>query len=779
MNMDIKEGFVICENSIKEQILKETQKEFKNYIFLTLEELEQKVYGSCEKKAIFALQRQYALPYDLAKEYIRYIPYVEEKTYQSLKLDSLVSAKRFLREQGLFKEDAFFYIRLRQYPMTFLNISDSIRVRRIKGVISKYTMIYDYKEEKMSYTPVVYAFKNMQEETLYVCNSILTLIKQGVSLNHIYILNMDNDYAFLFERLAKNYHLAIRLPKIKNINSLDITKKFFHCCDTMDSFSDIMSQLDHTSLYYSKIFNIIVQYGLEEENPKEYKSFFYDKFKNVSFDEPIYEEMISTTSSGVFTNKDYVFFLGLNLGSAPKTYKDDTYLSDIELESISLLTSTMKNKESKKELSELLLMTKNITITFKREKAGEECLPSNIILDLGLEVKEAFAEMGYSRAEDILKLGVLYTEYQKYRILNKNLQKYDLKHLRYQKYNHRYKPINPILIQNKYQDKPLKMAYSNIKTYFACPYSYFADRVLGLNEFKPNMAARLGTFSHAVLEDSYNTNFVFEESVLKNKTELAFDSKDKFYFTIMEDVLRCLIDFNRQHEELSMLNMVEREAHIEYMDEGFIFEGYIDKLLYTEIQGEIYAAIIDYKTGKDIISLDNVVDGFHLQLPSYMFLLSKYEKFKGKKIHIIGIYLQKVNIISLDNTLDIVAQREKYFKLQGFTIQDKSLLAMLDPNYDKSSYIMGMSTLKNGDFSRYAKLVKEEDQQELIDLVDRLIHQANQEIRQAKFDILPKLINGKNESCMFCKYKDICYMTYDDLVELATKPFPKGEDGEN
>ena len=97
-----------------------------------------------------------------------------------------------------------------------------------------------------------------------------------------------------------------------------------------------------------------------------------------------------------------------------------------------------------------------------------------------------------------------------------------------------------------------------------------------------------------------------------------------------------------------------------------------------------------------------------------MYLLSKYEEFKNKKIHIIGIYLQKVNIIALDNTVDIISQRQKSFKLQGYTINDISLIPMFDKTYDKSSYIQSLATLKNGGFSRYAKVLSSDEENELI-----------------------------------------------------------------
>ena len=104
--------------------------------------------------------------------------------------------------------------------------------------------------------------------------------------------------------------------------------------------------------------------------------------------------------------------------------------------------------------------------------------------------------------------------------------------------------------------------------------------------------------------------------------ELKDAIKDKFYFSQMNEILEDLISFNKRHEELSELKNVLCEEHIIYEEGNLKFHGFIDKLLYVEIDGEIYAAIMDYKTGKDYITLDNVEDGFHLQLPSYMYLVS-------------------------------------------------------------------------------------------------------------------------------------------------------------
>lgn len=774
MYMNIEEGFIICSYEDRMSILKAT-KEIKNYTFLTLKDLEDRVLGTAKKKAVFLLMKKYELSYEVACEYISYMPYVEDKSYSDLKLDSILTAKRHLIECGMYKNDPLFLNRLKGKKITFYNVDLNSKLRYIQSALPKDCMVYEEAQSIDIKPLIVHEFKNTYDEVLFVCNQIIDLIKRGVPLKNIHLCNLNQEYTFLFERMMYSYNIAIDIPTKRNILSQPIAHEFLDLCKEKSSFHEVFESLKQDSIFYSSLFNLIVSYDLVEDKPSDYIDFLKIKLMEMSFPKDIYEEMISTTEKASYSKDDYVFYLGLNLGISPKVYKDDLYLNDEELVLIHHLPSTVRNQEAKEKLKRLLLQTDHIFISYKKHDSKEECFPSNVLSELNHEVKHVDASYGYSKLEDDIRLGIAYTKLLKYKEQSSELNLYSIDHLKYNSFDNRYKGITKETLNERFERKPLKMAYSNLKTYFACPFSYYADRILGLNEFKPSMAARLGTFAHAVLEDSYADDFKIEESFSKNTNEIAEDVKDKFYFSMMEDVLKSLVDYNKKHEDASMLKNIEREIHIVYNEGDVMFEGYIDKLMYTEIQGEIYAAIVDYKTGKDIISLDNVEDGFHLQLPSYMFLLSKYEGFAGKKLHILGIYLQKVNIIALDNTLDITQQREKSFRLQGYSIKQHELISMLDPEYSKSDYIYGMSTLKDGGFSRYARLVTSNEEDELIGIVDELIHSANDKIRNAEFPIEPKRIEGINQSCTFCKYADICYKKFEDFKDLEKKPYPKKE----
>ena len=772
--MELKEGFIICDSKTKESILK-SQNGFKNLIFLTLNDLKDKLLGYAVKSSIFEIMSKYEITYDMANEYIKYMPFIEDKYYSNEKLDSILSCKKYLIKMNLYKYDYFFKYRLSQFPVTFIDSSKSHVFEYLKNEIAKYTEVYVVDEANKDSLPIVYEFNNSYDEELYVCNKIYELINSGVKGSKIHIANMNASYEFIFKRLAKSYNIPIKFNKDTNILSTKIANDFISLCNELDNFNEIFDKINDGSNIYNQIFNLINDYDLNDSSPLEYLPFIKRKMKNMTYQNNVYEDMINVSNGNKYFDDEYVFYIGFNLGVSPAIYKDIEYLNDYELSIINLDTSIDKNLIAKNDLINLLLKTKNIYVSYSLSDSSGKLLPSNLINELGIKVEKREAEYGYSALEDNIRMGIAYSKYLKYKISDNALEEYDISHLKYGSYDNKYKPINKELLDDLFNDRKLSFSYSSIKTFFACPFQFYANRILGLNEYESSIATRMGAYAHAVLEDSYNSDFDFNEST-NIHMDMAENAKDKFYFSQMKKVLAYLVKYNKSKESLSKFDLVLREPNIVYEESDFKFEGFVDKVLYTEVNGEIYCAIIDYKTGSDIASLNNVEDGYNLQLPSYMYLLSKYDGFKNKKINIIGIYLQKVNIIDLDNRLDIKEQLEKSFRLEGYTISERNLIPYIDPLYENSDYIKGMAFLKSGELSKKSKVISIDDQNKLISLVDSLIHQASDDIHNAKFDIKPKILN-KTSSCTYCKYKDLCNVAYDDFEMLVVKPFLE-KDGE-
>ena len=341
----------------------------------------------------------YSLSYDLALEYIKYIPYVDDVCYNDMKLDSIVSAKNHLISLGLFKRDDFFMYRLRQFPLTFIEPIDNVEYKKVKEIVEKYTQVFEYKIIKNQYKNVVYSYNTITDEVLGICSKIVDLIKQGVSKDNIHILNMNSDYEYEFKRIAKNFNLPISYTSSKNISYLPISKLFLNLLNECATFTEVLDKLPKDDKYYSVIFNLIDSYNLTDMIPASCYSLAKELLKNCNVIEDIYDEMITLDEFDYYTDDDYVFYLGLNLGFAPRVFKDDGYLNDFELSKISLMRSIDKNKYEKNKLYNILTTVKNLIPSFKKSASGISCDMANCINELKLEVIDKNISFGYSMVQ--------------------------------------------------------------------------------------------------------------------------------------------------------------------------------------------------------------------------------------------------------------------------------------------------------------------------------------------------------------------------------------------
>jgi ATP-dependent helicase/DNAse subunit B len=115
--------------------------------------------------------------------------------------------------------------------------------------------------------------------------------------------------------------------------------------------------------------------------------------------------------------------------------------------------------------------------------------------------------------------------------------------------------------------------------------------------------------------------------------------------------------------------------------------------------------------------------------------------------------------------MDIIKKKE-LLKLQGYSNSDTNILSKVDTSYNDSNIIKSMKTTNNG-FYNYSKVISNSEIELLNNIIDKNIKNAAYNIKDAKFDINPKEIDGKNEGCAFCEYRDICYMKNDDIVSLV------------
>ena len=81
-----------------------------------------------------------------------------------------------------------------------------------------------------------------------------------------------------------------------------------------------------------------------------------------------------------------------------------------------------------------------------------------------------------------------------------------------------------------------------------------------------------------------------------------------------------------------------------------------------------------------------------------------------------------------------------------------------------------MKTTQNG-FYAYAKIVNKDQINKIIEITENNIDNTIDNILNAKFQIEPKRIDGKNISCEFCPFKDICFVKENDIKDLKNTKF--------
>ena len=308
------------------------------------------------------------------------------------------------------------------------------------------------------------------------------------------------------------------------------------------------------------------------------------------------------------------------------------------------------------------------------------------------------------------------------------------------------------------------MSYSSINNYYHCSFRYYIENILKLNIYEESFKQFIGNLFHFVLSHVYDKDFDFEyyfNSYIKDK-ELS--KKELFYLKDLKLELCDVIKVIKYQYSLTGLTnvLLEQTITINYDDKCSLV-GIIDKIMFKEKDNDTYISIIDYKTGNPSINISNLKYGLDMQLPIYVYLTLNSNLFKNPKI--IGFYLEQIIHEKSGYTKDLEKSTIDNLKLQGYTINDEYLVSMFDSSYENSEMIKSMKTTKSG-FSYYSKVLSESEILEIANLVEEKIKNAFNEILQGNFSINPKVINGENIGCKFCKYQDLCFKTGKDLVYL-------------
>lgn len=731
-----------------------------NMTYLSSNELKEKFYFKIKDEAVFFTMKSLNVSYLNAKELLNNIYYVSlDKEYdeKDKKIVEIQKLKQQLLDNNLLEFNPNFkaYLKRKEVLVDLLNTSN-FEENMFKEISSITKVTYE-KKLNNKYKHDYFYYQKYEDEINDTFIRIRHLLDNGNDINDIVIMCNDDAYYQALKRYSLLYHIPIHIDDDNNF--LSYYQDFLEEIKTNKSYEDILNDLTYDEKHTSELINLINKfYDIKESRYEIFKA----ELKNKKYLNDKLEDVIEVIPYQIVNEKKYVFFIGLN-DSVPKTFKDTDYFSEKEKNIIPIDTYKEKNKNELNKLKYIINNTKMMVLSFSKisNKLNEE---SSVLSMINYDKKKEILNNDISseamRFNMIYDLDYFYKYVDDKRKANSRiLNFYQSLASDYHHYDNRFKGLDKSNY-DKLTKKHITLSYSAISDYYHCSFSYYLNRILYIKAKEEKKAADLGTFYHWILEKYRGNNF---EVLYDEKIKTIDDKVLNFYIEKNKESFLKFLQFIEDSENNTDLKqqLHEHEVLLEgkYSDYETLFRGFIDKVIYLEELEKTYVAIIDFKTGNtQKPDFHNLIYGFNMQLPIYAYLIKNdnSEK-KFLKPVFLGIYLQYV--FPDDND----------YRLSGYTIEEKSLIRLIDNFYENSTMIKRLKIRQDGDFDNYAKTLSFDNIDKLIDICETLIKKAFKNIINHQFDINPKYIKNDNISCTYCHLNYICHKTPLDKVEIEDK----------
>lgn len=767
---------VIVPNSLKDKVL--------NYVdrlnrlvpitLYSLEEVKKKLLFSYNEDAILYLMDKYHYKYEVSCTLLDNMYFVEDKNYLSNKLNKLVELKTELWNSNLLNQDILFQRKAKSSNVVVYGYDylDNFQ----KRLLSCFKSVSVIESEIVSSSFKVFECNTALDEVNFVFSRIASLLKEGIDINKIKITNVDNAYHHALLTLSKFYKIPISVSLEKPIVSTKIGSSFVTLLengsikDAVDVLQKMVPNDEDTSKLVNKIISICNKYIDKECSFASIKEAITYELKHTSTPSVSLENTVEVVpfSNCVFDKDEYVFFVGFNQGATPSIKKDEDYISDNIKEEVGLSLTSEINTKRKEAFMNRLSSISNLVISYKLKTISEEFYPSNLIGQYSFEIEKPIVDTSASIHYSKILLGQMLDDLIKYDVKNSELDVYysSLK-IPYMTYDNKFTGLSKSSLLEHLGNK-LSLSYTTIDNYYRCAFRYYLANVLKLDKYEDTFQKFIGNLFHYLLSKCLEDSFDFDKEWTFYISSKALTAKEEFFLVKLKEELKIIIEeVKRLHQETGLTS--SRLEHKICIDKSrnipIKFTGIIDKLMYKNVNGEDLVAIIDYKTGNPSTNLFNVIYGIDMQLPVYLYLVKYSTLFANPRF--VGFYLQKIlhGELSRSSNKTYLEQKKDNLKLVGYSTKDEGHLSRFDPTYEDSSFIKSMKITSKG-FYHHAKVIEDEKIEALIHLVNEKIESAITDILDAKFDINPKRVGTENIGCSFCKFKDICYMREEDIVNL-------------
>ncbi len=372
--------------------------------------------------------------------------------------------------------------------------------------------------------------------------------------------------------------------------------------------------------------------------------------------------------------------------------------------------------------------------------------------------------------------------------------------------------LNPKTAQNMFLSKNLNISATSIEKYNECPFSFFCQNGLKLQITKKvevNPINR-GNIVHYCLEkimsrkndkdkSEYISEFVsYNEDELKEKihqllvefreNELGGDFGKTKRFDAMYKNLESLILDVVQNIKSELENSSFTPHEFEYnltdkngksifeldLDNGMklILRGKIDRLDICEYENKKYIRIVDYKTGKKQLELQDVYNGINLQMILYLMAVTD----NVENAEPAGVLYMPAIFLSpeIERTFNTTHQHNP---------ENNSVSKLKDKNLKKNGLVIRhgndaiMKDMINADYVQIRNKTKPDGYSDIIpyEAYNRLeafakikMIEMAENLKNGKIPAVPKGEKDKL-ACRYCDYWSVCGSYMSDKAQIIDK----------
>jgi len=340
----------------------------------------------------------------------------------------------------------------------------------------------------------------------------------------------------------------------------------------------------------------------------------------------------------------------------------------------------------------------------------------------------------------------------------------------------------------------ITLSPSRVDKYYSCPYQHFMHSGLKLKPRVPAAfdAPMAGTFMHFVLEgisreikETIGFNHVDDTSckALAAKYIDEYISKYLFGFEgrnarfiylfrrLEEDVIRILTDMI---EELKLSDFVPLDFELDFSEllknqkcgvhtaQGFdlsSLRGIVDRVDGWTHGDKLYLRVIDYKTGKKVFSLSDVMYGRDMQMLIYLFALQKYGALRYDAPIAPGgvLYVPARDVIIKSHRdaseEEISRARKKALRRGGLLLNDPLIIEAMELGEDKQYLPVKLS--KDNEF-KGDSLVSPEQIALIERHVAKMLGNAAMEILSGAIACQPMFKSESDNACLYCDFHMVC-----------------------